>query len=452
MGRRGGNGRSLCRVIMATGDIPVSKPMFALVDVNNFYVSCERAFNPNLENQPVMVLSNNDGCAVARSNEIKALGVKMGTPWFKLKDLAKQHHIIALSSNYTLYGDMSDRVTTILRDFSPHVEVYSIDECFLGLQGLSKLWPTPTDMGQSIRNRIRQWTSLPVCVGFGATKTLAKLANHIAKKQSAFNGVCDLASMPPSQLEALLSAIEVGEVWGVGRQMNQHLHAAGIKTVKALRDTPTAWLRAKFGVVMERLGYELRGVSCLSLEEVSSPRKQIISSRSFGQLIHSLPELSESVASYMSSAAEKLRRQNSVCNAIQVFIQTNPFREQDKQYSNSITVPLPNASSDTRFLISAALFGLRHIYRKGYAYKKAGVILTGIDSVATYQESLLTQYGADEKSAKLMNVMDQLNQKYGRDTVSVFSVGSKKSWSMKRENISPCYTTNWQDIPIAYAH
>lgn len=452
MGRRGGHCRALCRVIMRTENTSVSQPMFALVDVNNFYVSCERAFNPSLINRPVVVLSNNDGCAVARSNEVKALGVKMGTPWFKLKDLAKQHGIVALSSNYTLYGDMSDRVMTILRDFSPHVEVYSIDECFLGLQGLGKLWPTATDMGQSIRGRIQRWTSLPVCVGLGATKTLAKLANHIAKKQPGFNGVCDLSSMPSTQLENLLSTIEVGEVWGVGRQISLHLNKAGIKTVLALRDTPTAWLRAKFGVVMARLGYELRGISCLSLEEVSAPRKQIISSRSFGQRIHSLTELSESVASYTSSAAEKLRRQHSLCNAIQVFIQTNPFREQDKQYSNSITIPLPNASSDTRLLIRAALFGLKHIYRKGYAYKKAGVILTGIDPLTLYQTSLLTQQGADERSARLMNILDQLNNKYGRNTVSVFSIGSKKSWSMRREIMSPCYTTSWQDVPIAYAH
>ncbi|SFM61186.1 Y-family DNA polymerase [Nitrosomonas communis] len=436
---------------MSSNSVTINQPMFALVDVNNFYVSCERAFNPHLVNQPVVVLSNNDGCAVARSNEVKALGVKMGTPWFQLKDLAKQHHIIVLSSNYTLYGDMSDRVMTILRDFSPYVEVYSIDECFLGLHGLGKLWPTPTDMGQSIRQRIRQWTSLPVCVGFGATKTLAKLANHIAKKRSEFNGVCDLASMPSSQLDALLSTIEVGEVWGVGRRISQHLNAAGIHTVKALRDTPATWLRARFGVVMERIGYELQGLSCLSLEEVSTPRKQIISSRSFGQLIYNLHELSESVAYHMSSAAEKLRRQKSTCNAIQVFIQTNPFREQDKQYSNCITVPLPNASSDTRILIRAALFGLKHICRKGYAYKKAGVILTAIDPLTLYQDSLLTQYGADEKSARLMGVMDQLNQRYGRNIVSVFSVGSLKSWSMRREIMSPCYTTKWSDLPIAHA-
>ncbi|SFL94124.1 Y-family DNA polymerase [Nitrosomonas communis] len=451
MGSGSGNSSTFYRVIMSTDITLVSRQLFALVDVNNFYVSCERAFNPHLINRLVVVLSNNDGCAVARSNEVKALGVKMGTPWFQLKDLVRQHGIIALSSNYTLYGDMSDRVMTILRDFSPCVEVYSIDECFLGLQQLGKLWPTATDMGQAIRSRIHQWTSLPVCVGFGATKTLAKLANHIAKKRPEFNGVCDLAAMPSSQMDALLSVIEVGEVWGVGRRISQQLHAVGIHTVKALRDTSTAWLRARFGVVMERLVYELQGISCLALEEVSAPRKQIISSRSFGQLIYSLPELSESVASYMSSAAEKLRSQNSICHAIQVFIQTNPFREQDKQYSNCITVPLPNASSDTRLLVRAALFGLKRIYRKGYAYKKAGVILTGIDSATLYQGSLLTQYGVDEKSARLMSVLDQLNQKYARNTVSVFYVGSQKTWSMRRKIMSPCYTTKWSDVPIAHA-
>ncbi|WP_342020343.1 Y-family DNA polymerase [Nitrosomonas communis] len=403
-------------------------------------------------NRPVVVLSNNDGCAVARSNEVKALGVKMGMPWFQLKDLAKQHGIVALSSNYTLYSDMSNRVMTILRDFSPHVEVYSIDECFLGLQGLVNLWPIPMGIGHKIRSRIRQWTSLPVCVGFGATKTLAKLANLIAKKQPSFNGVCDLSTMPYEQFESLLSTIEVGEVWGVGRKLNQHLNEAGIKTVQALRDTPTAWLRAKFGVVMERLGYELRGISCLALEELSAPKKQIISSKSFGQLIDSLPEISESVASYTSSAAEKLRSQNSVCNAIQIFIQTNPFREHDKQYSNCITVPLPNASSDSRLLVRAALFGLKRIYRPGYAYKKAGVILAGIDSEEIYQDSLFGLYGADDRSTKLMSVLDQINQRYGCNTLSVYSAGKKKSWMMRRENMSPGYTTNWQDVPIAYAH
>ncbi len=424
---------------------------FALIDVNNFYVSCERAFNPKLENQPLVVLSNNDGCAVARSNEVKTLGVKMATPWFQLKDLAKKHHIVALSSNYTLYGDMSDRVMTILRDFSPNVEVYSIDECFLNLNGLNSLWPSATQMGQTMRQRIHQWLGLPVCVGFGASKTLAKLANHIAKKQPVFNGVCDLGLLSSEQIDALLSNIAVREVWGVGSRIGLKLEAAGIKTVQALRNTPTSWLRSKFGVVMERTGNELNGISCLALEEVTPPRKQIISSRSFGQLVYTLPELSESVASYVSSAAEKLRGQQSTCDAIKIFVHTNPFREKDPQYSNSITIPLPNASSDTRLLIRAALFGLERIYQPGFAYKKTGVMLIGISSIVMSQGSLFKEYGADEKSIKLMGVMDQLNRRYGRNTVSVFSAGNQKSWIMRRKIMSPCYTTKWHDVPVAYA-
>ncbi len=292
---------------------------------------------------------------------------------------------------------------------------------------------------------------MPVCVGFGASKTLAKLANHIAKKQPAFNGVCDLGSLSSEQVDALLSNIAVREVWGVGSRIGLKLEAAGIKTVQALRDTPTSWLRSKFGVVMERTGRELRGISCLALEEVTPPRKQIISSRSFGQLVYTLPELRESVASYVSSAAEKLRGQQSACDAIQVFVHTNPFRKKDPQYSNSITIPLPNASSDTRLLIRAALFGLERIYRPGFAYKKTGVMLTGISSVVMFQGSLFTEYGADDKSTKLMDVMDQLNRRYGRNTVSVFSAGNQKSWAMRRGNMSPCYTTKWHDVPVAYA-
>jgi nucleotidyltransferase/DNA polymerase involved in DNA repair len=383
---------------------------------------------------------------------IKAIGVKMGAPWFELKELADKHNIVALSSNYTLYGDMSDRVTSILRDYSPHIEVYSIDESFLSLNGLGGLWSSATDMGLSIRNRVRQWTGLPVCVGIGPSKTLAKLANHIAKKNPRFNGVCDLIAMPKAEVDALLASIGVAEVWGVGRRIGLQLHAAGITTVQALREASPTWLRSKFSVVMERTGNELQGISCLALEEVTPPRKQIISSRSFGQLVHDLPQLCESVASYMSSAAEKLRRENSVCEAIQVFVQTNPFREQDAQYSNSITVPLPNASSDTRLLVRAALFGLKRIYRPGFAYKKAGVMLIGIAPASRRQLSLLLQHGAGDKAQRLMQVMDKLNQTYGRNTVSVFSSGTRKSWAMRRENMSPNYTTSWRDVPVAHAH
>ena len=381
---------------MASIGTIAGQQIFALVDVNNFYVSCERVFNPYLENRPVVVLSNNDGCCVARSSESKEIGVKMGAPWFQLKELAKKHNIVALSSNYGLYGSMSDRVMSILRDYSPNVETYSIDESFLSLKGLDGLWPSASAMGQSIRHRVRQWTGLPVCVGIGPSKTLAKLANHIAKKQPQFNGVCDLSSMPQAQADLLLANIGVVEVWGVGRRIGLQLHASGITTVLALGKASPSWLRAKFGVVMERTGNELRGISCLALEEVAPARKQIISSRSFGQMVHTLPELSESVASYMSSAAEKLRRENSVCEAIQVFVQTNPFREQDPQYSQGITIPLPNASSDTRLLVRAALFGLKKIYKPGYAYKKTGVMLIGIGPAARQQLSLLPQQ--DRKS------------------------------------------------------
>lgn len=425
--------------------------VFALVDVNNFYVSCERVFNPALENRPVVVLSNNDGCAIARSNEAKALDVKIGTPWFQMQALVRQHNIVALSSNYALYAEMSNRVVSILRGYSPNVEVYSIDESFLDLGGLEKLWPSFTAMGQSIRQRMRQWIGLPVCVGIGPSKTLAKLANHIAKKNPSFHGVCDLASMDPAQRDALMAAIGVGEVWGVGGRMNAHLQTAGIRTVKDLRDTPPAWLRSRFGVVMERTASELRGISCLALEEVAPPKKEIVSSRSFGQLMHDLQDLSEAVANHASSAGEKLRAQGSVCNAIQVFIQTNRFRERDPQYGGSIVIPLPNASSDTRLLVRAALFGLGQIYRRGYAYKKAGVMLMGINDARAAQGSLLREHGTGDGSERLMKAMDAINSRYGRNTVSVFSSSALKPWAMRREMMSPCYTTRWSDVPSAHA-
>lgn len=346
---------------------------------------------------------------------------------------------------------MSTRVVFILRGYSPDVEMYSIDESFLDLGGLENLWRSFTAMGQSIRQRLRQWIGLPVCVGIGPSKTLAKLANHIAKKNPSFNGVCDLASMDEAQRTDLMAGIQAGEVWGVGGRINSHLQAAGIRTVKDLRDTPPAWLRSRFGVVMERTGSELRGISCLALEEVAPPKKQTVSSRSFGQLVHALPDLSEAVANHASSAAEKLRAQGSVCNAIQVFIQTNRFREQDPQYSNSIVIPLPNASADTRLLVRAALFGLKRIFRRGFAYKKAGVMLMEIGEAQVAQGSLLPEHGTGARSERLMQAMDRLNQRYGRNTVSVFTPSSPKRWAMRRERMSPCYTTRWSDLPVAHA-
>ncbi|GAA4011968.1 Y-family DNA polymerase [Actimicrobium antarcticum] len=437
---------------MPDPELSATTRLFALVDVNNCYVSCERVFNPSLEGKPVVILSNNDGCAVARSAEVKALGVKMGEPWFKLKDLAKQHGIIALSSNYALYGDMSNRIMTVLRDFSPDVEVYSIDESFLGLNGLGSLWDSPTAMGQSIRQRIRQWVGVPVCVGIGNSKTLAKLANHIAKKRPDFDSVCDLSSMTRQERDALFSTIDVGEVWGIGRRLSEHLRASGIDTVAQLRDASPAWLRSRFGVVIERTVNELNGLSCLALEEVAPAKKQIIASRSFGQPVLTIDELGESVSNYMTRAAEKLRRQNGVCEAIQVFVQTNPFKASDRQYSNGVVVPLPNASCDTRLLIRAALFGLAQIYRPGYYYKKAGVILQGISGACAQQQSLFTTYGDGAASEAMMRTLDSLNQRFGKGAVSIASAGTRNDWAMKRERKTPDYTTNWNELPVARAN
>jgi DNA polymerase V len=416
-------------------------PLFALVDVNNFYVSCERAFNPKLENIPVVVLSNNDGCAVARSNEVKALGVKMGAPWFKLKDLATERGIIALSSNYTLYGDMSNRVVSVLQEYSPDIEVYSIDESFLRVETVTRLHGDATVMGQTIRNRIRQWTGLPVCAGFGETKTLAKFANHLAKKNAVFNGVCDLTAMSATERRTWMTKIAVGEVWGVGRRIAARLETMGIQTVFDLVTSDIKAIRAQFSVVMERTVSELRGISCLELEDVAPPKEQIMASRSFGKMVHSIEELGEAVSWHIDRAAEKLRTQGSVAGAIHVFVQTNRFRESDRQYNGAVVVPLADVSDDTPTLTASALAGLRHIYRAGYAYKKCGVMLMQISAKAMRQETLFDDVAARTKSSQAMKVMDEINRNWGRGTLRTASSGIKKRWAMRSENRSPRYTT-----------
>lgn len=421
--------------------------MFALVDANNFYVSCERVFNPKLAGVPVVVLSNNDGCAVARSNEVKALGIKMGAPWFQMKDLAKKHGIIALSSNYTLYGDMSDRVVKILKDYSPHVEVYSIDESFLSLDGLIGVWPSFTDLGQHIRERVYAWTGLPVCAGIASSKTLAKLSNHLAKKNPEFNGVCDLNALSETEIHHYLSKLDVQEVWGVGRKLSVQLISLGIETVEDLRSASPKRIRDRFGVVLERTVNELNGLSCIALEEVAPARQQIISSRSFGEMVTTMDGLVEAVSTYVTTAAEKLRGDDSVCNVVSVYVETNRFREHDKQYSNSMTIPLTEATSDTRRLIAAALFGLKRIYRPGYLYKKAGIVLMDIQPASVRQQLLFKD--DDPKSAKVMLAMDALNNEYGRNTVTLASSGIQKHWIAKFETRTPHYTTDWFQLPKA---
>jgi len=324
-------------------------PVFALVDCNNFYASCEKLFDPKLASKPVVVLSNNDGCVVARSAEVKALGIPMGVPWFKIQKEAKQYGIFAFSSNYALYADMSNRVVEVLGQFSPNLEVYSIDESFLDLSGFNR---DLVEYGQAIRQRIQQWLGLAVCVGIAPSKTLAKLANHCAKKGLAGSGgVCDFTTMTESHLTELFAGIDVGEVWGVGRKIEARLADIGITTVLQLREADPDLIRSKFSVVLERTVRELRGVSCLDLEEVAPDKQQIMCSRSFGQYVYDRDQLEEVVASYVARAAEKLRKQASLAGALMVFIRTNPFSPKEPQYQRSMTIPLPEATADTRVLV-----------------------------------------------------------------------------------------------------
>jgi len=417
---------------------------FALVDGNNFYVSCERIFNPGLEEKPVVVLSNNDGCAVARSNEVKALGVKMGTPWFQIRDLARKHGIVALSSNYALYADISNRMMTILGQFSPDQEVYSIDECFLGLDGFGHF--DLVEYGQSIRKRVRQ-LGIPVCVGIAETKTLAKLANHCAKKGLAGqDSVCDFSRMNQQEKSELFAILPVGEIWGVGPRLSQQLTEMGIQTVEALRTADSQSLRSRFSVVMERTIRELNDVPCLHLEDVVPNKQQIISSRSFGTYVYDLDALNEAVASYIAIAAEKLRSQHSLAGMVQVYIRTNPHKETVPQYQRGLTISMPDATDDTLRLTRAAQWGLKRIYRPGFAYQKAGVALLNLCDSSSRQLGL---FSPEQDNARLMKVMDQINNMWGRGTLRSAAEGTSKGWKMKRERMSPAYTTDWNQLPIA---
>ena len=428
----------------------------ALIDCNNFYVSCERLFQPRLEGKPVVVLSNNDGCVVSRSQEVKDLGVKMGAPWFQLKDLARRHGIIALSSNYTLYADLSNRVMRLLSQWSPDQEIYSIDESFLDLTGIAEsfsIGPSSPDSltryAQHMRRTIRQCVGITVCVGIAPSKTLAKLANHVAKKQQRYDSVCDFNAMSAMELDALLAQIEVGEVWGVGRRSTSRLQQMGINTVLELKQAQPARIRAEFGVVLERTVAELNGVACLELDDVTPPRQQIICSRSFGVPVSLLPDLEQAVIAYTTRAAEKLRHQHSLAGGIQVYIRTNPHKESDPQYQQARLLPLFEPTNDTRLLCHAALGGLRQIYRSGYAYQKAGVMLTEIIPATARPRTLFDDVAAQQKSASLMATLDRINRRMGSGTMQLLGEGVSKNWSMRRGNMSQRYTTEWDELAVA---
>lgn len=422
----------------------------ALIDGNNFYVSCERVFQPELEGKPVVVLSNNDGCVVARSQEVRALGVPMGAPWFKLKELAKQHGIIAKSSNYTLYADMSQRMHSVIGQFAPEQEIYSIDETFLDLTGFNR---DLVEYGLQIRQRVRQWTGIPVCVGIGSSKTLAKLANHSAKKvlvPDMANGVVNFNQMSSLDLNQLFSNIDVGEVWGVGRRNKERLYGMGIQTVKDLRDSSVSRIKQEFNVVLARTVAELNGESCLALEEVAPPKQQIVSSRSFGQPVYLLEDLNEAVVSYASRASEKLRKQHHVAGAIQVFLQTNPFKPEEPQYNNGVTVKLVKPTDNSFRLSEAALYGLKRIYKPGYAYKKAGVMLMSLCPADQVPADLFSGFDEPEtqRAKNLMATLDEINAKMGRGTVRSAGEGIQKPWAMRSGNKSRAFTTDWKQLAI----
>jgi DNA polymerase V len=419
----------------------------ALVDCNNFYVSCERVFQPKLEGKPVVVLSNNDGCVVSRSQEVKDLGLKMAVPWHQMKDLAKRHGIIAFSSNYSLYADLSNRVMSLLSRFSPNQEVYSIDESFLDLTGIQT---DHTDYGQNMRQTIRQCVGIPVCVGIAPSKTLAKLANHVSKKNPRFGSVCDFNRMSATELDTLLASIDVGEVWGVGRRTAPKLQEIGIHSVLDLKRTPARQLRTRFSVVFERIVEELNGVACLELDDVAPAKQQIICSRSFGILTSSLPDLEQALISYTTRATEKLRQQRSMAGGIQVYIRTNPHKERDPQYQQSILMPLIEPTDDTRFFCHAALHGLRQIYRSGYAYQKVGVMLSQIIPAANRPHTLFDDVAAQQKSHALMKALDRINNRMGSGTVKLLGEGTNTRWAMRRENRSKRYTTEWDELAVCH--
>ena len=423
----------------------------ALIDGNNFYVSCERVFQPELDGKPVVVLSNNDGCVVARSQEVRALGVAMGVPWFKLRDLAKQHGIIAKSSNYTLYADMSQRMHAVIGQFSPEQEIYSIDETFLDLTGFNQ---DLVEYGLQIRQRVRQWTGIPVCVGIGSSKTLAKLANHSAKKvlvPEMADGVVDFNQLSVPDINKLFGKVDVGEVWGVGRRLKEKLYGMGIETVRQLKETSVSRINNEFNVVLARTVSELNGESCLALEEVAPPKQQIVSSRSFGQPVYLLEDLSEAVVSYASRASEKLRKQDHVAGAIQVFLQTNPFKPEEPQYNNAVTVKLVKPTDNSFRLSEAALYGLKRIYKPGYAYKKAGVMLMSLCPADQVPADLFSGFDEpDTQRAKnLMTTLDEINAKMGRGTVRSAGEGIQKAWAMRSDNKSKAFTTDWQQLAVA---
>ena len=433
----------------------------ALVDCNNFYASCERVFNPRLYGRPVVVLSNNDGNVVARSQEAKALGIEMGVPVFQVRKLIGEKGVFVLSSNYTLYADMSDRVRAALREFTPELEAYSIDECFLNLSGFE---PRGLDTYcREIKAAVEQWTGIPVSIGVGETKSLAKIANKIAKKSQKAGGVLNLAASP--YVDEALRRVPIGDVWGVGWAYESFFRANGITTALGFKKAPQAFIRQRMGVVGVRILKELNGIPCLPLELVPPPKKMIGTSKGFGILTESKEDLKEAVCAYVTRAAEKARQGNQAVKVMSVWVSTDPFRN-DPQYCDSVTVELPVATNTTPTLAKLATQAVDRLYKKGYRYKRVGVLFQGdrflhrsrlvgvlfqelVPADGVQQHLFWSPDAAGEKA--LMTVVDQINGRMGAGTVRFAQEGFSHHWGTRFEYKSPCYTTRWNELPIARA-
>lgn len=410
--------------------------MFGLVDCNNFYASCERVFNPYWEKRPVVVLSNNDGCVIARSNEAKALGIKMGVPAYQIKEIVSEHEVAVFSSNYTLYGDMSGRVMSILAELAPELEIYSIDEAFLNLEGIKDL----TTIGGNIINKVTRGTGIPVSLGVACTKTLAKVANKFAKKYPAYNRLCIIDS-EEKRIKAL-QLFEINNVWGIGRKQAAKLEKQGVKTAYDFTQLSEIWVRKNMTVTGERTWKELRGVSCIDLESAPPSKKQICTSRSFGKMLTDIETIAEAIATHASACARKLREQKSFARSLMVFIHTNNFREDLPQYWKNTVVHLPVPTNDTQEIVHYALSGLKMIYRENYQYKKAGVIITEITEGA--QLGLFDSINR-KRQELLMQTIDKINGEHGH-RVKLAIQGTGNDWKLKQEQLSGHYTTDINEI------
>ena len=418
-----------------------SKNKIALVDCNSFYVSCERLFNPSLIKKPVVVLSSNDGCIISRSDEAKVLGIKMGEPYFKIRELVEKNNVKVFSSNYSLYGDISRRVMKTLKQFAPQIEIYSIDEAFLNLSSIKN--EDLLEYGHKIRKTVLKWTGIPTSIGIATTKTLSKIANHKAKKERS--DIVDLINS--DEVDKILTKIKINEVWGVGKQLTKFYIKNGISTAYELKNISNNWIKKNTNVLGSRTAMELKGISCISMELHREKRKSCCVSRSFGKKVTRLEELKESITAHCLNAAEKIRIDNQTAKKITVFIRTSPFQKDKNYYANSKDIDLPIGTNDSIDLVKQALIALKSIYQKGYRYQKTGIILSGLKDIEIYKKNLFSTIGNEEKRIKLMKAIDYTNIKYGRNALSIAQAGLKKKWNIKRQHFSKIDTACFDLLP-----